>query len=153
MSHRLGLERVALARVARLATITPAGAPHLVPVVFAVATDGVNDRVWTAIDHKPKSAARMQRLANIEAHPEVSLLVDHYDDDWDELWWARADGRADVVAVDAPEAAGALEALTAKYPQYQEHPPAGPLIRITVQRWRMWSARGYDTDPPDGSVT
>jgi PPOX class probable F420-dependent enzyme len=128
--------RFAGARVARLASVTPGGAPHIVPVTFAL----VGDVVWTAVDDKPKSTRRLQRLANIAAHPAVSLLVDHYADDWSALWWVRADGSASVTDVgDGDEARAALTALVAKYPQYAE-PPPGPLIRIAVTSWRAWRA-------------
>jgi PPOX class probable F420-dependent enzyme len=119
--------------VARLATVSPAGEPHLVPVVFAV----VGSTVVTAVDHKPKSTTRLRRLANIASSPAVCLLVDEYDEDWAQLWWARADGAARVVA----SAPGELvEALLARYPQYAEHRPAGPFILVDVRRWSGWSA-------------
>lgn len=126
-------ERFARARLARLATVTPAGAPHLVPVVFAL----TGETVWSAVDAKPKRSRRLQRLANIAANPHVSLLVDEYDEDWRRLWWVRADGTAEVVD---PTQKG-LAALLAKYPQYQQQAPlTGPFIQVTVQRWRFWSA-------------
>ena len=129
-------ERFAAARVARLATVRPDGGPHLVPVTFAL----VGEVVWTAVDDKPKSTRKLRRLANIAAHPAVSLLVDHYDEDWSALWWVRADGVARVVDVDdSPKVRAALAALTAKYPQYQA-PPSGPLVRVAVTRWRAWMA-------------
>ena len=81
------------APVAALATVRPDGAPHVVPVVFAMAA-GRDDLIYTAIDAKPKSTQRLRRLDNIENNPAVSLLVDHYDDDWSQLWWVRADGTA-----------------------------------------------------------
>ena len=81
--------RFAAARVARLATADATGQPHLVPVTFAVA----GDMVYTAVDAKPKRTTALRRLANVAANPRVSLLVDHYDDDWSRLWWVRADGR------------------------------------------------------------
>lgn len=121
--------RFAVARVARLATVSADG-PHLVPVVFAVE----GDTITMAIDHKPKARREVRRLANIRANPAVSLLVDHYADDWSTLWWVRADGRA-VVVPDAP-----IDALVAKYPQYQEIRPEGPMIVVTVTRWTGWSA-------------
>jgi PPOX class probable F420-dependent enzyme len=120
------------ARVARLATVDPTGAPHLVPIVFAV--DG--DTIYSAVDAKPKRHTRLQRLANIAGEPRVSVLVDHYDDDWTLLWWVRADGLAAV----AGTCAEALAALTAKYPQYQATPPPGPFLTIEVHRWSAWSA-------------
>jgi PPOX class probable F420-dependent enzyme len=121
--------------VARLATVAATGDPHLVPIVFVL----LGDTVWSAVDHKPKTTPRLQRLDNIVAHPRVSLLVDHYDDDWSELWWVRADGTATVEAPDTPAAVTALEGLAAKYPQYRADQPAGPMIRIEVDRWAQWS--------------
>ncbi|MEU8934687.1 TIGR03668 family PPOX class F420-dependent oxidoreductase [Streptomyces sp. NPDC048409] len=127
--------RFAAARVARLATADASGRPHLVPVVFArYGTDGI----VTAVDHKPKTTARLKRLRNIAVQPSVSLLVDEYDEDWEHLWWVRADGHACVVPADA-----ALTApLREKYPQYRESPPAGPVVRVTVTRWTGWRAAG-----------
>jgi PPOX class probable F420-dependent enzyme len=122
--------------VARLATIGPAGRPHLVPVTFAL--DG--DRVYTAVDAKPKTTQNLRRLANIAADPRVAVLTDHYEDDWDRLWWARADGLAAILGAPA-DTAGPLELLAARYPQYRPNPPPGPLIRIQVQRWTGWAAQ------------
>lgn len=104
------------------------------PITFAV--DG--DTVYSAVDAKPKSTTELRRLSNIAANPRVSVLVDHYADDWTQLWWARADGSAHI-AVGA-EVARALELLTARYAQYVTHPPGGPVIAIDVRRWSGWSA-------------
>ncbi len=126
--------RFAAARFARLATVRPDGSPHIVPVVFAV--DG--DVVWTAVDDaKPKRSPRLQRLANLRAEPRCALLVDHEDDDWTRLWWVRADGVAEILDAAAHPA---LALLTARYPQYREAPPPGPLVAVHVQRWSGWSA-------------
>ncbi len=137
MSPRLddALARFGAARVARLATTDADGSPHLVPVVFAL----VGETVWTAVDAKPKTTTALRRLDNVRAHPVVSLLVDHYADDWATLWWVRADGVATVLDVD--EGRAGLDALTAKYPQYQDNPPPGPVLRVDVTRWVSWSAR------------
>jgi PPOX class probable F420-dependent enzyme len=122
--------------IARLATATPGGAPHLVPVVFAV---GEDDVVYTAVDAKPKTTRRLRRLANIESNPQVSLLVDHYDDDWARLWWVRADGLAAIHA-DGDAMKTGLRLLRAKYPQYQSVSLDGPVIAVTVRRWSSWHA-------------
>jgi PPOX class probable F420-dependent enzyme len=119
--------------VARLATVTPGGAPHLVPVVFAV-DDGV---IYTAVDAKPKTTQRLRRLANIESNPQVSLLVDHYADDWTQLWWVRIDGAA-AIHRDGPELHIGYRLLRAKYPQYQSVPLNGPVIAVTVGHWSSW---------------
>jgi PPOX class probable F420-dependent enzyme len=126
--------RFAAARVARLGTVTPSGAPHLVPVVFAVA----DDRVLIAVDQKPKTTRALARLRNIEANPAVSLLVDEYSDDWSTLWWVRADGQASV-RWDALDEARSL--LADRYPQHAADPPEGPVIDVAVTRWSGWSAR------------
>ena len=121
----------ATARVARLATVGATGAPHLVPIVFAVAGDVIH----TAVDGKPKRHRRLARLANIEREPRVSVLADHYDEDWTALWWVRADGIARIRDA-APDA---LAALTARYPQYAAAPPPGPYLTIEVRNWSAWS--------------
>ena len=131
--------RFASARVARLATVGADGAPHLVPVVFAVS----GDVIWTAVDAKPKRTRALRRLANIAAEPRVALLVDAYvDEDWSALWWARADGVARVVEASSAAGARGLAALVERYPQYRASPPAGPVIEVAVQRWSAWAASG-----------
>jgi PPOX class probable F420-dependent enzyme len=127
--------RFAAATVARLATVSPGGGPHLVPVTFAV--DG--DVIYSAVDAKPKTTTRLARLRNIAAEPRVALLADHYGPDWDRLWWVRADGAATVLA-GAADMAAALALLAARYPQYQAAPPGGPVIRVQVERWTGWAA-------------
>ncbi len=131
-------DRFAAATVARLATVGPAGRPHLVPVTFALLGAAT---IVTAVDHKPKRSVALRRLANIAGNPSVSLLVDHYEDDWDELWWARADGCARIVSAGAePELrAQAVTALGGRYHQYIERPPTGDLIVIEVDRFSGWS--------------
>ncbi len=127
--------RFAQAPVARLATVGPDGRPHLVPVVFAVH----GEVVYTAVDAKPKTTQRLRRLANIAANPQVSLLVDHYDQDWTQLWWVRADGIAEVHHEGAALHAG-RDLLRAKYPQYQTVSLNGAVIAISVLRWSGWQA-------------
>lgn len=121
--------------MARLATVDAAGRPRVVPCCFAL--DG--DVVYSAVDHKPKRSARLARLEDIEVHPAVSLVIDHYEDDWTQLWWVRLDGVARVVE-DGPEWERGIELLVAKYRQYQERRPSGPVILVAVERVRTWSA-------------
>ena len=121
--------------VAMLATSTPEGVPHIVPVVFAVH----GDVVYTAVDAKRKSTRRLRRLANIEANPRVSLLVDHYDDDWSQLWWVRADGEA-AIHHSGEEMASGYALLRKKYVQYQRIALDGPVVTVNVKRWSSWQA-------------
>jgi PPOX class probable F420-dependent enzyme len=129
-------ERVASARIARLATLTPEGRLHLVPISFALR----ENVLYTAVDEKPKSSRRLQRLANVQAHPDVAVLVDHYDEDWSRLWWVRLRGTARIVE-DGPECGMALALLADKYEQYRVQPPGGPVLAIALGEWRGWSAR------------
>ena len=125
-------QRFANARVAHLATVDATGAPHLVPLVFAL----VEDVIHSAVDGKPKRHTALRRLANIAHEPRVSVLADDYNDDWTRLWWVRADGVARVLE----SSPTGLAALTAKYPQYVTAPPPGPFLEIQVRRWASWSA-------------
>jgi PPOX class probable F420-dependent enzyme len=120
--------------VLRLATVDERGVPHLIPVTFAVE----RGTLYTAVDHKPKSSRDLKRLANIRANPHVTLLADHYDDDWTRLWWVRVDGHARII--DGAEMSGPVALLAARYAQYREHPPEGPVIAVTIDNWTGWSA-------------
>ena len=125
----------AAARVARLATVAADARPHLVPIVFALA----GDVVFSAVDAKPKRTTALKRLANVAGNPRVALLADHYEDDWDALWWVRADGLARVV--EGADAKRGIALLAGRYPQYRAAPPPGPVLAIAVERWSGWRAR------------
>jgi PPOX class probable F420-dependent enzyme len=127
--------RIAAARVARLATVDPDGRPHLVPIVFAL--DG--DTLYSAVDRKRKRSTKLRRIENARARPDVTILVDHYDEDWSGLWWIRLRGRARVLD-EGDERERALALLAEKYPQYQTEPPEGPVLAVDVSEIRDWSA-------------
>src|SRR3954462_14070312 len=115
MSASEARERFAAARVARLATIGGDGRPHLVPIVLAL--DG--ERIYHAVDAKPKGTTALRRLANIAAHPRVALLADEDDDDdWTRLWWVRADGSARVLEPGSDESRAPIALLRDRYAQY-----------------------------------
>lgn len=80
--------------------------------------------VVSAVDDKPKTTRRLQRLENIRRDPRVTLLVDEYDEDWSNLWWVRADGQARVVE-SGSELAAPVAWLCDKYEQYRDTPPRG----------------------------
>lgn len=126
--------RFSAARVARLATVRADGRPHVVPIVFAV----YGDTIYSIADPKPKQGLDLLRHRNVAAHPTVSLLVDHYDEAWEELWWARGDGTARVVDA-GPEREAAIRLLREKYPQYAAwSTPFGAATVIRVDRWSGW---------------
>lgn len=103
--------------------------------MFAVA----GDLVYTAIDHKPKKSRSLQRLANIRRNPTVTLLADHYAEDWSRLWWVRIEGAAQIVHRTEEMETG-LDLLAERYEQYRAVRPQGPVIEIAVATWSGWSA-------------
>lgn len=127
-------ERLAAQRVARLATSGPGG-PHIVPICFALE----GGFLYSAVDSKPKSGRPLQRLANVRSDPRVAVLADHYEEDWGRLWWLRVDGRARILEPGG-ERDRALGALSAKYEQYLDDRPEGPVLAVALERWRYWSA-------------
>lgn len=138
------------ARTAVLATLTPDGAPRLVPICFVV-SDRADGRlvIHTPLDEKPKRVADprdLERVRDIAANPVVTLLVDRWSEDWSELGWLRLTGRADLLEPDGPAAAehaAAVLALRAKYPQYGSHRlEERPIIRIVVDGARSWGTLG-----------
>jgi PPOX class probable F420-dependent enzyme len=129
------VEAFAAAPVAILSTAGADGAPHAVPVVFAVR----GAVLYTAVDAKRKTTHRLRRLANIAANPRVSLLVDHYDEDWTQLWWVRADGVAAIHDSGEQMAAG-YALLRQKYPQYDRIALDGPVVTVDITRWSSWRA-------------
>lgn len=135
MNRSEALEALARCRVGHLATIQPSGDPHIVPITFAVH----DTTVVTMVDHKPKSATRLQRLVNIERHPSVTVLADRYSEDWSELWWVRVDGRAEIHEDDKAWR-DARTALADKYEQYRDQIPEGPAIVISIDRVSSWES-------------
>ena len=122
-----------------LATVGPDGAPHLVPVVFAVHNNGEQPVVYTAVDAKRKSTKRLRGLTNIEDNPQVIMLFDHFDEYWSQLWWVRADGVAEIHH-SGDEMATGYALLRRKYVQYQRLALDGPVVTVTVGRWASWQA-------------
>jgi PPOX class probable F420-dependent enzyme len=134
MESGMAKRRLAEARVARLATVGDDRRPHIVPIVFAI--DG--DTLYFAVDAKPKQTKNLQRLKNIAVNPAVSLLVDHYEDEWSRLWWVRVDGTAQVV-VDEVQARSATDLLVDKYAEYRNARPEGPVVAIHIDHITGWS--------------
>ena len=126
---------VASASVAHMATIGADGRPHIVPISFAV--DELT--LYFAVDAKPKRTTNLKRLRNIAANHAVSVLVDHYEDDWERLWWVRLDGRARIVT-DGAEVQRALNLLAGRYSQYRATAPAGPVVAVAIEDMTGWSA-------------
>jgi PPOX class probable F420-dependent enzyme len=134
LAEDVARERLASVPVVRLATTDEEGRPHIVVTTFAV--DG--DRIYTAVDAKPKRTRDLKRLRNIRANPRVAVLADHYEEDWTRLWWVRADATAEIVQ-DAAAMARPIALLCERYPQYRDSSPEGPVIAVAVERWTGWA--------------
>jgi PPOX class probable F420-dependent enzyme len=131
--------KIEKARVARLATIDPDGAPHIVPICFAY--DGRS--FYSAVDRKPKRVApdKLARLQNIRRESNVALLIDEYREDWERLWYVLVRGRAKLVSKSADrEHSKAIGLLKKKYAQYARGMLSdnAPIIRITAERISAW---------------
>lgn len=123
-------------RVARLGTVDPRPAPHVVPVCFALE----GEQVFIAIDEKPKSGDVMslKRLRNIAGNGRVCLMLDHYEDDWSHLGWVMIHGVATIAGKDARFPA-AIDLLRERYPAYRNMALEDrPMIVIEVQRVSSW---------------
>ena len=128
-------------RVGHLATAGADGAPHVIPVCYALDASAL----YFVADEKPKRrpARRLQRLVNLRENPRAALVVDDYDDDWTRLAWLLVRGPASVVSTPAMHAR-ALALLRTRYPQYVamalDDPERNPIVRIEPARVTMWRA-------------
>src|SRR5260370_1995902 len=127
MDEAEGRRGLAGSKVAHLATVSPEGRPHVVPIVFALE----GDTLYFAVDSKPKKTTKLTRLKNIAANPAVSVLVDHYENDWTKLWWVRADGTAHAVTDDI-EPQRAIDLLPIRYKHHPNDPPRRPPPAIPI---------------------
>jgi PPOX class probable F420-dependent enzyme len=130
---------LAEARVGRLGLLDDSDHPRVLPVTFVL----WEEALWSAIDRKPKRR-EPARLRYLERRPEASLTVDRYDEDWARLAWVQVLGA--VAIIDASAAGDALTALTAKYPQYRDRPPPGPVLRLAPLRALWWEASETPSD-------
>ena len=133
-------------RVARLATADASGAPHVVPVCYAL----LDDNLYVTIDEKPKRAGfrAMKRLRNIEENPGVAVVVDRYDDDWSRLAWVMLRGRAEILDA-GDEHDRAQSALRDRYPQYRAmRLEPLPVIALRVARVNAWGVLAASGDAP-----
>ena len=127
------MQRLTGSTVARLATVSKEGRPHIVTIVFVID----EETLYFAVDAKPKKTTDLQRLKNIAANPSVTVLADHYEDDWTKLWWVRVDGTARAIT-DSAEAERAIDLLAEKYEQHKRERPTGPVVAIHLDRVTGW---------------
>src|SRR5947209_6283341 len=122
-------------RVGHLATADAAGAPHVIPVCYAIA----DQTLYITVDEKPKRRdIPLKRVRNILENPQTAFVIDRYDEDWRRLGWVMLRGRAEILGMGAEhDAAQAM--LRARYPQYRAMSLAGlPFIAVRVERAVSW---------------
>ena len=137
-------------RHATLATTAPDGRPRLVPICFVLAEapdDAGRPVVYTPLDEKPKRSADPRQLARVRdllVLPDVTLLVDRWDEDWSRLAWVRAYGVGELLEPqrhEREEHGRAVAALRDKYPQYRGQAlEERPVVRIALTRAVSWGA-------------
>ena len=130
------VELLRTARVGRLATASADGRPLVVPVCYAF--DG--ERLYSAVDAKPKRTRALRRLRNLAENPHASLVVDEYDEEWTRLRYVIVEGGAEVLTSGLEFVSG-IDLLVAKYAQYRTlglSRESGALIRVTPDRILHW---------------
>ena len=127
------------ARVAHLGLLDHHGRPRVLPVTFAM----VEGSLWSAVDHKKKGRPgnELARVRWVRGRPIGSITVDRYDDDWEGLAWVQLLGAIAVIERTGHDDS-VIAALMARYPQYRERPPGGPLLRLTPERSVWWRSAG-----------
>jgi PPOX class probable F420-dependent enzyme len=126
---------VAARRVGHFATADRNGAPHVVPVCFALAAD----TLYITIDEKPKRADRpLKRLRNIAENPAAAIVFDRYDEEWQRLGWVMLRGRTEILTGGA-EHAQAQDLLRARYPQLARmRIESLPVIALRIEKVATW---------------
>jgi PPOX class probable F420-dependent enzyme len=141
-------------RVGRLATAGEDRQPAVIPICYVF--DG--EHIYSPIDEKPKSvaASSLKRVRNIEANPQVALVIDDYSEDWSKLAYVLIAGTAEMVlpnkeadteagneaSKEAQEHASAVRLLREKYPQYRSMKiDERPMIKIRPARIKRWGVR------------
>jgi PPOX class probable F420-dependent enzyme len=121
-------------RVAHLGLIDDKGRPRVLPVTFALH----DDAIWSAVDDKPKRRPgdELAREHWLRARPQSTITVDRYDDDWTRLAWVQIIGSTSITETHGD----VIAALAARYEQYRDRPPRGPLLRLTPERIVYWKA-------------
>jgi len=132
---------LARSRVGHLATADRCGAPHVVPVCFAVA----GDTLYITIDRKPKGDPRaLKRLRNLAENPSAAFVADRWDEDWTRLGWVMLRGRA-LILDTGVEHDRAQALLRARYPQYRAMRLADlPVIAVRIERAASWGDLSRD---------
>jgi nitroimidazol reductase NimA-like FMN-containing flavoprotein (pyridoxamine 5'-phosphate oxidase superfamily) len=121
-------------RVCRVATASPAGVPHVVPVCH-VLNDG---KLYFA------SETGARKVRNVRQNPHVTVTVDLYSDDWANVKGVMIQGSATIVAKARFRKIRRL--LYEKYPQYPDMSAIGErdsvIVEVTPRHAFAWGMDG-----------
>jgi len=125
------------AKVARLATVDQKSHPYVVPVVFVFHENSF----FIPLDEKVKTvnARKLKRVKNIEKNPNVTLLIDKYQNDWKKLFFLMIHGKATVIDGKNNKLMYKIhKLLISKYPQYKKIGVGNSCIKITPHGITHW---------------
>ena len=127
-------------RTAHLATADKSGQPHVIPICFVF--DG--KYFFSPIDEKPKRTAlsKLKRLKNIRENPQVTLVIDRYDENWSKLAYVLIFGTARI-QLSGDKHRRVVKLLRQKYHQYRVMAiDQRPMIVIMPKRIVSWGKLG-----------
>ena len=122
--------------IAYQSTVSHKGHPHIVPICFVL----LDQNFYSLLDNKPKNVQplKLKRVQNIISNPKVTLIVNHYEDDWDKLWHVLIKGNGSVVSNEL-ERMAAIKSLKQKYVQYLHMDvDLNPVIKIRPTNITSW---------------
>ncbi len=140
MSVKLNQKTKALikgAKVARLATVDQKSHPYVVPVVFVFHENSI----FIPLDEKVKTvnARKLKRVKNIEKNPNVTLLIDKYQNNWKKLFFLMIHGKATVIDGKNSKLMDKVhKLLISKYPQYKKIGVGNSCITIKPTKVTYW---------------
>ncbi len=129
------------AKVARLATVDQKSHPYVVPVVFVFHENSF----FIPLDDKTKSVnpKKLKRVKNIVGNPNVTLLIDKYQNDWKKLFFLMIHGTATVIDGKNSKLMDKIhKLLISKYPQYKKIGIGNSCIKIRPQKAIFWKYQG-----------
>jgi len=109
-------------RVCRVATVSEAGVPHVVPVCHVV----VDGKIYFA------SGRRGRKVLNLKANPRLAVTVDVYTDAWPHLKGAMVQGTTKLIDK-GPRFRKIRAMLYRKYPQYPAEAAIGESDSVIVE--------------------
>ena len=127
------------ARSGHMATSDNKGRPHVIP--FCYVFDG--ESIYSVLDGKPKTTPlrQLRRVRNILENPHVSVVIDHYEEDWSRLHFVLISGEARLLET-GDEWLSAIVLLRDKYPQYQHMDlDESPVIKINPITYFPWGSQ------------